>query len=70
METTVRRYFKVVPNLRTTYNIAYRNSTCARVSAEVRKSLLRKVEPYEVGDALVCRNYLQIEKQVFHACYE
>ena len=47
--TTIRKYFKIVKEWGTMYNIAYRNSTCANVSKTVREQILKKVSPYELG---------------------
>ncbi len=69
-ETTIRRYFTLIKTIRTTQNIAYRNSTCAQVAQQVRSEILRKSSPYEVGEVLVCRKYLKVKKQVFNVNYE
>ena len=47
-------------NDKTTYNIAYRNSTCEDVAATVRK-MLKKKSDYEVGEVIVCRKYLKLK---------
>ena len=69
-EQTIRKYFPLVRTLKTTRNIAYRNSTCSWASQLVRSEILRKTSPYEVGEVLVCRKYLKIKKQVFNVNYE
>ena len=70
LETTVRKYFKMVKEWLTTYNIAYRNSTCTTVSTTVREKLLKKKTPYEVGEVLICRSYFKLKKVVFQVNYE
>ncbi|MFM7859251.1 MAG: hypothetical protein ACKO96_46855, partial [Flammeovirgaceae bacterium] len=39
----------------------YKNSTCHTVSEEVRAKLLKKGQPYEVGETLVCQVVLCID---------
>ena len=70
IERTVKKYFKLVKELMTTYNIAYRNTTCASVSKTVRETLLKKKVPYEVGEVLVCRTWFKMKKVVFQVNYE
>jgi len=70
IETTIRKYFKLVKNADTTYNIAYRNSTCASVSKMVRETILKKTTPYEVGEILICRSYFKMKRLVFNVNYE
>ena len=70
IETTIRKYFKLVKESNTTYNIAYRNSTCARVSTMVREKILKKTTPYEVGEVLLCRSYFKMKRLVFNVNYE
>ena len=67
---TSNRYFNTVKEIKTTYNLAYRNSTCHMVSEAVRSSLLKKSEPYETGETLVCRSWFKVKKQVFNMNYE
>ena len=55
---TVKKYFKFATDIKTTSNIAYKNSTCEAVAHSVRK-LLKKTSDYEVGEVLVCRKYLK-----------
>ena len=62
IETTINKYFRLVQNWETTYNIAYKNTTCASVSNTVRGKLLKKKVPYEVGEVLICMGVLQDEK--------
>ena len=40
------------------------------VSEEVRSRLLKKSEPYESGETLVCRSWFKVKKQVFNVNYE
>ena len=67
---TINKYFKTVKDLNTRYNIAYKNSTCQMVSEEVRSRLLKKKEPYETGEKLVCKSRLKLKKHVFNVNYE
>ena len=55
---TVKKYFKFATEIKTTSNIAYKNSTCEGVAYSVRK-LLNKTVDYEVGEVLVCRKYFK-----------
>ena len=61
---------KTVKEITTKYNLAYKNSTCQTVSEEVRSRLLKKSEPYESGETLVCRSWFKVKKQVFNVNYE
>ena len=70
VEKTIRKYFKLVKDWTTTYNIAYRNSTCGSISKAVREQILRKFEPYDLGEILICRTYFKIKKIVFQVNYE
>jgi hypothetical protein len=70
IETTVKKYFKLNKKLETTYNVAYRNSTCERVSRRVRSELLKAEGEYAKGEVLVCRSYFKVKKQVFNVNYE
>ena len=56
---TIKKSFKFATEVKTTSNIAYKNSTCETVAKDVRK-MLNKTEDYEVGEVLVCRKYLKI----------
>ena len=67
---TIGRYFKTVKEIKTKYNLAYNNSTCHMVSEEVSSRLLKKSEPYESGETLVCRSWFKVKKQVFNVNYE
>jgi hypothetical protein len=40
------------------------------VSEAVRSSLLKKIEPYETGETLVCRSWFKVHAQVFNVNYE
>jgi hypothetical protein len=60
IETTVRKWFNTTTEIRTTNNIAYRNSTCETVAGNVRE-MLGKTTDYEVGEVLVCRKYLKLK---------
>ena len=57
---TVKKYFKFASDIKTTYNIAYRNTTCEDVAGAVRR-MLKKRSDYEVGEVLVCRKYLKLK---------
>ena len=70
IETTIKKYFGVVADWKTTYNIAYFNTTCCKVSGIVRDKILKKDKPYEVGEILICRDYFKIKKMVFQVNYE
>ncbi len=70
VETTVRKYFALVKDFSTLYNIAYKNSTCQRVSEEARQRIQQKREPYEVGEVLLCRSWFKVKRVVFHVNYE
>ena len=67
---TIGRYFKTVKDLITRYNTTYMNSTCQMVSEEVRSRLLKKKEPYEKDETLVCRSWFKLKNQVFNVNYE
>jgi hypothetical protein len=60
----------MVREFSTLYNIAYKNSTCQRVSDEVRYRIQQKWNAYEVGEVLVCRSWFKVKKVVFHVNYE
>jgi hypothetical protein len=55
---TIKKYFKFVSEIKTTNNIAYKNSTCEKIAQNVR-TILKKTSDYEVGEVLVCRKYLK-----------
>ncbi|MFM7980713.1 MAG: hypothetical protein ACKPKO_15475, partial [Candidatus Fonsibacter sp.] len=67
---TIGKYFRTVKDINTKYNLAYKNSTCLTVSEEVRAKLLKKSQPYEVGETLVCRSWFKVKKRVFNVNYE
>ena len=50
-------------------NIAYMNDTCEEVSKEVRKKLGR-INEYERGENLVCRDYLKTPFHTFNVNFE
>ena len=52
---TKRKYFNMVHDIKTKYKLAYNNSTCQTVSEAVISILLKKSEPYEEGETLVCQ---------------
>ena len=56
-------------NITTTYNIAYRNSTCLWVNHKVRE-MLGKRGAYEVGEILICRKHFKLKKYTFNVNYE
>ena len=56
---TIKKYFKFATEVKTTSNIAYKNSPRETVAKDVRQ-MLNKTEDYEVGEVLVCRKYLKI----------
>jgi len=67
---TFGRYFNTVKDINTKYNLAYNNSTCHTVSEQVRSILLKKSEPYEAGETLVCISWFRVKNQVFNVNYE
>ena len=67
---TIGKYLRTVKDINTKYNLAYTNFTCHTVSEEVRAKLLKKSQPYEVGETLVCRSWFKVKKQVFNVNYE
>jgi hypothetical protein len=64
---TIKKYFKFVSEIKTTSNIAFKNSTCESVAKDVRK-MLKKVDDYEVGEVLVCRKYLKFSASIKCSC--
>ena len=70
VSTTISQYFKTVQEIKTKCNLAYNNSTCQSVSEAVRSSLLKKSEPYEEGETLVCGTWFKVKKQVFNVNYK
>ena len=40
------------------------------VSEEVRSILLKKSQPHEPGETLVCRSWFKVKKRVFNVNYE
>ena len=58
VKRTIKKYFKFADAIKTSSNIAYKNSTCESVAGTVRK-MLKKTSEYEVGEVLVCRKYLK-----------
>jgi hypothetical protein len=61
IEDTVRKYFPVLRQSETTYNIAYFNDTARYVAGQTRKRLGKSAE-FEAGERLVCRAYLRVKK--------
>jgi len=59
VETTIKKWFKTTKEIKTTHNIAFKNSTCAWVADQVRTEMMKKTSEYEVGETLVCRKYLK-----------
>ena len=58
--TTIKTYFQFTENITTSMkNIAYKNDTCKEVSKHIRKKL-NKTDEYEVGEVLICREYLKL----------
>ncbi len=55
---TVKNHFKFTDEVKTLSDIAYKSSTCQGVAKAVRK-MLKKSAEYEVGEVLVCRQYLK-----------
>ena len=47
------------------HNIAYENKTCKIVSNVMRK-LLNKKEEFEIGDVMICKEYLKVKGFVFN----
>jgi hypothetical protein len=70
VQKTIRKYFKLTKEWHTTDNIAYRNTTCQKISEEARRRILKKLEPYEPGEVLICRSYFKMKRVVFHVNYE
>ncbi|MFM7851944.1 MAG: hypothetical protein ACKO96_08505, partial [Flammeovirgaceae bacterium] len=64
------RYFKTLKDINTKYNLAYNNHTCHTVSEEVISILIKRSEPYESREALVCISWIKVKKQVFNMNYE
>jgi len=51
-------------------NIAYKNDTCKEVNKHIRKKL-NKTDEYEVGEVLICREYLKLKTiGVFNVNYK
>ena len=46
-------------------NIAYENRTCKIVSNQIRK-LLNKKDEFEIGDVMICKEYLKMKNTVFN----
>ncbi|MFM7983415.1 MAG: hypothetical protein ACKPKO_29235, partial [Candidatus Fonsibacter sp.] len=67
---TIGRYFNTVKDINTKYNLANKNSTCHTVSEQFIPILLKKSEPYEPRETLVCRSWLKVKKKFFNANYE
>ena len=65
---TIKKYFKMTSEIETTNNIAYKNSTCATVSAKVR-DMLKKKDDYEVGEFVVCRKFVKVKKTKQHVSF-
>ncbi|MFM7989450.1 MAG: hypothetical protein ACKPKO_60060, partial [Candidatus Fonsibacter sp.] len=63
---TIGSYFKTVKDINAKYNLAYDNSTGHTVSEQVRSILIKRSEPYEAGETLVCRSWFKVKKQVFN----
>ena len=61
-EVTVKKYFPIVHESETDFNIAYFNATCERVAEKTRRRMGKR-DAYEVGESLVCRSYLKIKRQ-------
>ena len=62
VENTMRKYFKLTKERTAMDNIAYRNTTCQKISEEARRRILNKLEPYEPGEVLICRSYFKMKK--------
>ena len=62
-EVTVEKYFPIVHNSETDFNIAYYNATCERIAEKTRKRMGKR-DAYEVGESLVCKaSYLKVKRQ-------
>ena len=70
VETTLKKWFKTTTEIKTTNNIAFRNSTCAWVAEQVRTELQKKTSEYEVGEVLVCRRYLKQQSAKLNVHFE
>ena len=66
---TIKKYFKLVDELATTQNIAYKNSTCESVANSVRE-MLGKTDDFEVGEKLICRKYLKMPAKSINVNFE
>ena len=68
--TTVNKYFKYTTDItHSRKNIAYKNDTCNEVSAHSRKRLNKQNE-YEIGEVLICRDYVKLKDVTFNVNFE
>ena len=60
--TTINTYFKFTTDItQSRKNIAYKNATSNEVSKHLRKKLNKQNE-YEIGEVLICRDYVKLKK--------
>ena len=70
VETTIKKFFKMVMKIDNEHNICYKNAT-AKIVAKTVRSKLGRFDEYEVGETLICRNYFTINgKFTLHVNYE
>ena len=70
IETTVKKWFKTTKEIKTSNNIAFRNSTCTWVADQVRTKLHQKTTDYEIDEVLVCRKYLKQKSAKLNVNFE
>ena len=65
-EQMIDSYFKWEDDIRVcNHNIAYENKACKIFSNQMRK-LLNKQEEFEIGDVMICKEYLKVKGFVFN----
>ena len=68
--TTIKKYFKFTTDItHSCKNIAYKNDTCNEVSKHLRKKLNKQNE-YEIGEILICRDYVKIKSGTYNVNFE
>ena len=66
----IKKYFKYTDDITSSgFNIAFLNNTCKNVSSEIRKKQNR-VDEYECGERLICREYTKINNDVFNVNFQ
>ena len=59
--TTITKYFNFTTGITQSYkNIAYKNGTCTTMNKHLRNKL-NKINEYEVGEVLICKNYVKLK---------